>query len=69
MLTFLDLYYCARHSFSISVTLANGVSIESVAKMLGHSNTKTTHHYARILDKTISNEMKGLSSKFANITT
>ena len=61
--------HVARHSFATSVALANGVSIESVAKMLGHSNTKTTHHYARILDKTISNEMKGLSSKFANITT
>lgn len=59
--------HCARHTFATSVTLANGVSIESVAKMLGHSNTKMTHHYARVLDKTILSEMDGVSSKFAPI--
>lgn len=59
--------HAARHTFATSVTLANGVSIESVAKMLGHSNTKMTHHYARVLDKTILSEMDGVSSKFAPI--
>jgi site-specific recombinase XerD len=45
--------HTARHSFSTSVALANGVSIENVAKMLEHSDTKMTRHYARVLDKSI----------------
>ena len=40
--------HTARHSYATSVCLANGVSIENVAKMLGHSNIKMTQHYARI---------------------
>ena len=39
--------HLARHSYATSVCLANGVSIENVAKMLGHSNIKMTQHYAR----------------------
>lgn len=42
--------HCARHSYATSVCLANGVSLENVAKMLGHSNIKMTQHYARVLD-------------------
>lgn len=41
--------HTGRHSFVTSVALANGVSIENVAKMLGHSNTNMTRHYARVL--------------------
>ena len=48
--------HCARHFFA-TYTLANGVSIESVAKMLGHSDTKMTRHYAKVLDQTILREM------------
>ena len=50
--------HTARYSFSTSVALANGVSIENVAKMLGHSNTKMTQHYAKVLDKSIFRDMK-----------
>ena len=45
--------HCARHSYATSVCLANGVSLENVAKMLGHSNIKMTQHYARVLDSSI----------------
>ena len=51
--------HCARHFFA-TYTLANGVSIESVAKMLGHSDTKMTRHYAKVLDQTILREMNAL---------
>lgn len=51
--------HCARHFFA-TYTLANGVSIESVAKMLGHSDTKMTRHYAKVLDQTILREMSKL---------
>lgn len=48
--------HTARHTFA-TYMLTNGVSIESVAKMLGHSDTKMTRHYARILDQTILKEV------------
>ena len=48
--------HLARHSFA-TLTLNNGVSIESVSKMLGHTNIATTQIYARITDKKVGNEM------------
>jgi len=58
-------YHIARHTFATTVTLNNGVSIESVSKMLDHRNIKTTQHYAKILDQKVSNDMQALSSKFS----
>lgn len=57
--------HTGRHSFATSVALANGVSIENVAKMLGHSNTNMTRHYARVLDKSIKRDMALVNGKFA----
>lgn len=63
-------FHVARHSYA-TLTLSKGVSIESVSKMLGHTNIKTTQIYARITDNKISDDMamfagkmKGLESKF-----
>lgn len=50
--------HTARHTFATTVTLTNGVSMEAVSKMLGHSNLSTTKQYARILDTLIIDEMK-----------
>jgi site-specific recombinase XerD len=61
--------HAGRHSFGTSVCLANGVSIENVAKMLGHSDTKMTRHYARVLDKSIMRDMAVVNEKFAKHTT
>lgn len=55
--------HTARHSFA-TYALANGVSMESVAKMLGHSDTKMTRHYARVLDSTIMREMSNIKDDF-----
>ena len=52
----------ARHSYATSVCLANGVSIENVTKMLGHSNIKMTQHYARVLDSSILKDMNNVRS-------
>lgn len=57
-------FHLARHTFATTVTLTNGVPIESVSKMLGHTNLKTTQHYAKILDMKVSRDMSILRDKF-----
>lgn len=58
--------HCARHSYATSVCLANGVSLENVAKMLGHSNIKMTQHYARVLDSSILRDMNHVQAALSS---
>ena len=55
-------YHLARHTFA-TMTLSKGVPIESVSKMLGHTNIKTTQIYARITNKKIEQDMLALAEK------
>ncbi len=58
--------HMARHTYATSVCLANGVSMENVAKMLGHADTSITKHYARVLDSSIMRDMQNVKTVLEN---
>jgi site-specific recombinase XerD len=59
-------FHIARHTFATTVTLTNGVPIETVSKMLGHTNIKTTQLYSKVVDTKISNDMAALEVKLGS---
>ena len=60
--------HIARHTFATTVTLANGVPIETVSSMLGHNSIRTTQIYAKVVEKKVSEDMQNLKKKlFGNI--
>jgi len=56
-------FHLARHTFATTVTLTNGVPIESVSQMLGHKNIRTTQIYAKVVEKKVSEDMLNLKEK------
>lgn len=53
--------HVARHTFGTTITLAINVALQNVSKMLGHSSTRMTQHYARVLDHNIMEDMQGVA--------
>ena len=56
--------HTARYTFATTVTLTNRVSIDVVAKMMGHTNTRMTSHYAKVVDDYIAAEMDRLQEVY-----
>lgn len=53
-------FHMARHTFATTVTLTNGVPIETVSKILGHTKIATTQIYARVIERKVSDDMSAL---------
>ncbi|MGB0182888.1 MAG: site-specific integrase [Schleiferiaceae bacterium] len=61
-------FHIARHTFATTVTMLNGVPIESVSKMLGHKSIRSTQLYARIVDQKVGEDMRTLATRLENKT-
>lgn len=61
-------FHMARHTFATTITLSNGVPIETVSKLLGHTKIATTQIYARVIEKKVSEDMNKLSKKLNRVS-
>lgn len=59
-------FHIARHTFATTVTLTNGVPIETVSKLLGHTSIRTTQIYAKVIEKKVSDDMRNLRDTLLN---
>lgn len=60
-------FHMARHTFATTITISNGVPIETVSKMLGHKDLRSTQHYAKIVDEKVGKDMYALSQKLIQL--
>ncbi|WP_309295501.1 tyrosine-type recombinase/integrase [Alistipes onderdonkii] len=65
-IAFLNITYCARHTFATTVTLTQGVPLETVSKMLGHKHITTTQIYAKITNDKIGRDMDALAERIGD---
>ena len=55
--------HMARHTFATTVALANGISMETLMMILGHTKISTTQHYGKVMNQQVINEMNMLNEK------
>ena len=60
-------FHIARHTFATTVTLTNGVPIETVSSMLGHKNLRTTQIYAKVVEHKVGEEMDRLEARLGKV--
>ncbi|MBZ4036761.1 site-specific integrase [Flavobacterium sp. 17A] len=58
-------FHIARHTFATTITLSNGVPIESVSKMLGHTSIRTTQVYAKVVERKLGEDMRNLEVRLS----
>jgi integrase/recombinase XerD len=58
-------FHIARHTFATTVTLSNGVPIETVSKILGHTKITTTQIYAKVVERKLKEDMENLKIRLA----
>ena len=61
-------FHLARHTFATTITLTNGVPMETVSKLLGHSSIRTTQIYAKVVEKKVCDDMNMLKQKLEQPT-
>ena len=59
------LFHCSRHSYATTICLSNGVPIETLSKLMGHTSIRSTQIYAKITAEKMSRDMELLSQKLA----
>ena len=59
------LFHTARHTYATEITLSQGVPLETVSKMLGHTRIDTTQIYAKVTDDKIGADTQNLDKKLA----
>ena len=57
-------FHASSHTFATTVTLANDIPKEVVSQMMGHTNTRMTSLYAKVVDRSISRQMDSLISRY-----
>ena len=65
-IAFLNITYTARHTFATTVSLMNGIPLETVSKMLGHKYTTTTQIYAKVTNQMIGNAISRIEDKIGD---
>lgn len=60
------IFHCLRHTFATTITLSQGMPIETVSCLLGHTNIKTTQIYAKITNEKISRDMSALTERLGD---